>query len=104
MNAVNSVAPAMSIRGDRFAKVGSNDAVPALVGPNTRKVDLQGKTVIPRGSLAITGEDNIKGSIEAGKPADFVVISDDLLNLPKDRIRDVSSVMTVVGGKEVYKR
>jgi predicted amidohydrolase YtcJ len=42
-----TVAEAMAIKGDRIAAVGANDRILALAGPNTRLVDLQGKTVLP---------------------------------------------------------
>jgi hypothetical protein len=44
------------------------------------------------------------GRIEAGKFADFVVLSDDLLRISPEKIRDVRVEMTVVGGKIVYRR
>ena len=47
-------------------------------------------------------EENIKGSIAAGKLADYVVIAEDLYSIPVDRIKDVKIVRTVVGGKTVY--
>lgn len=47
VDAVNRVAHAIAIAGDRFVEVGSNEAVLALASANTRKVDLKGKTVIP---------------------------------------------------------
>jgi predicted amidohydrolase YtcJ len=47
-------------------------------------------------------EESIKGSIEPGKLADFAVLTDDILNCPVDRIRDIESEMTIVGGKIVY--
>jgi predicted amidohydrolase YtcJ len=40
-------ATAIAIVGDRILKVGSDKEIAALVGPGTRKIDLQGKTVIP---------------------------------------------------------
>ncbi len=43
-----------------------------------------------------------KGTIEAGKLADLVVLDKDLFKLPADRIRDARVVMTFVGGKAVY--
>jgi len=43
-----------------------------------------------------------KGSIEAGKWADLVVLEDDLLTLPEDRIRDLAIGATIVGGQLVY--
>lgn len=42
-----SIAQAIAIRGNRVASVGTNEAVSALAGPNTRVMDLKGKTVIP---------------------------------------------------------
>ena len=46
----------------------------------------------------------MKGSIEVGKLADFVVLSDDLLTMEARRIKDVEVAMTFVGGKAVYRR
>ena len=47
-------------------------------------------------------EENIKGSLEAGKLMDFVVLSDNLLTMDPDDIKDVTVLTTVVGGKVVY--
>ena len=41
------VAQAVAIRGDRFVAVGSNADIAKLTGPNTRQIDLGGKTVLP---------------------------------------------------------
>jgi predicted amidohydrolase YtcJ len=42
-----SYARAVAITGDKFTAVGTNDAVRALAGPDTRLVDLRGMTMIP---------------------------------------------------------
>lgn len=42
-----SIAQAIAIRGDRFVAVGTNQEIARLAGPNTRKIDLGGKAVIP---------------------------------------------------------
>ncbi len=42
-----SIAQAVAIRGDRFVAVGTNQDIARLAGPNTRRIDLGGKTVIP---------------------------------------------------------
>jgi len=47
-------------------------------------------------------EDDIKGSITVGKLADFVVLSDNLLTMDPDLIKDVTVLTTVVGGKIVH--
>src|SRR5439155_21414769 len=48
-------------------------------------------------------EEAIKGSITAGKVADFVVLSDDLHTVDKDKIKDIRIIRTVVGGSTVYR-
>ena len=47
-------------------------------------------------------EESIKGSIETGKLADMVVLTNDILTCPADSIREIKSFMTIVGGKIVY--
>ncbi len=44
-------------------------------------------------------EDNIKGSIEPGKLADLVVLSDDILTIPFEDIKNVKADMTIVDGE-----
>ena len=51
----------------------------------------------------LTGEANIKGSIERGKLADFVVLSDDILAVAARTIPQMKALSTYVGGKEVYR-
>jgi predicted amidohydrolase YtcJ len=47
-------------------------------------------------------EEDSKGSITAGKLADYVVLAEDLEKTPVDKIKDVKIVRTVVGGATVY--
>jgi len=47
-------------------------------------------------------EEDSKGSITAGKLADYVVLAEDLYSIPVDTIKDVKIIRTVVGGKTVY--
>src|SRR3990170_3340658 len=42
-----SIAQAIAIQGNRIAAVGQNQQVMTLSGPNTRVIDLKGRTVIP---------------------------------------------------------
>ena len=46
-DASRSIAQALAVRGNSIVAVGSDEAVTALVGPNTRKIDLGGKVVLP---------------------------------------------------------
>jgi hypothetical protein len=47
-------------------------------------------------------EEKIKGSLQPGKLADFVIYDANLLTLESEKIKDVKVKMTVVGGKVVY--
>lgn len=47
-------------------------------------------------------EDHL-GSIEAGKYADLVVLTDDYLTVTEENIRHLKPVLTLVGGHPVYK-
>ena len=46
-------------------------------------------------------EDHL-GSLEPGKLADFAVLDRDYMTVPEDELKDLRSVMTVVGGDVVY--
>jgi predicted amidohydrolase YtcJ len=50
------------------------------------------------------GQEHRRGSIEVDKLADLVVLSDDILACPEERIKDTTILMTVVGGNVVYER
>ena len=47
-------------------------------------------------------EEAIKGTITAGKLADYVVLAEDLHAIDPEKIKDIQIVRTVVGGKTVY--
>lgn len=47
-------------------------------------------------------EEDIKGSLEPGKLADMIVLSDDILTLDPEQIMDIEVEQTYVGGELVY--
>ncbi len=60
-------------------------------------------------SLTIWGahaafEEELKGSIEVGKLADFAVLDRDLMTVPEESLFRIQNVMTIVGGEVVYKK
>ena len=52
----------------------------------------------------LTFEEKEKGSLEAGKLADFIVLDRDILTCPLDEVRSTQVDETYLGGKLVYER
>jgi predicted amidohydrolase YtcJ len=50
----------------------------------------------------LTFDENKKGSLEAGKLADLVVLSDDPMTVEESKIPEISARMTMIGGRIVY--
>src|SRR5436190_1989220 len=54
------------------------------------------------GGAWVSGEEDKKGTLEPGKFADLAILSADYFKVPEDRIKDIESLLTMVGGKVVY--
>jgi predicted amidohydrolase YtcJ len=54
------------------------------------------------GSAWITADEARTGSIEVGKFADLAVLSADYLTVPEEQVRNLESLLTMVGGRIVY--
>lgn len=54
------------------------------------------------GSAWFSNEEDKKGAFIEGQLADFAVLSKDFFNIPAEEIKDIVSVMTVLGGKVVH--
>src|SRR3989442_15308141 len=55
-----------------------------------------------QGSSWFSSESGKKGAIAVGQLADFVALTDDYFSVPEEGIKDIESVLTVVGGKIVH--
>ena len=71
-------------------------------GPNQRiTIDEALRICTMHGAYA-SFEEDIKGSISAGKLADFVILADDPHDVDPDEIKNIEIVRTVVGGTTMY--
>jgi predicted amidohydrolase YtcJ len=78
------------------------DTVPGMIfQPQERLSVEEAIYVYTMGSAYSTFEEEVKGSVECGKLADFTVLSDDPRKMPES-IRDLKIEMTIVNGRVVY--
>jgi predicted amidohydrolase YtcJ len=88
-------APLMGIQG-MVTRKGWDGTV---WGSNQRLTVSEAIAVNTRNGAWASGEEAIKGSITAGKLADYVVLADDPHTVDVEKIKDIQIVRTVVGGK-----
>jgi predicted amidohydrolase YtcJ len=74
--------------------IGLNQAVDVVEAIRTYKIN---------GAYAGFDEDRL-GSIEEGKLADMIVLSDDITSVEPEEIKDIKVLTTIVDGKIVYQR
>jgi predicted amidohydrolase YtcJ len=73
-----------------------------VYGPDQKISREEALRLYTNGAAAYSFEEDLKGSIEAGKLADLVVLSHDLLTCPEEAIKDIQAIMTIVGGNVVH--
>lgn len=74
------------------------------VGSNQRIDVLEAIKLYTWNGAYASFEEDIKGSIEVGKLADFVVINSSILSTEESKIKDLSVEITVLDGKTVYQK
>lgn len=77
-------------------------AAGAVFNPEQRLTREQALKMWTWNAAYLSFDEDVKGSIEAGKYADLVVIDRDLLTCPEDEIREIEVVRTYLGGEPVY--
>lgn len=77
----------------------------ALHAATTRTLTVaEALSAYTRGSALAEFQESVKGTIARGRLADMVILSDDILSILPARIKDVSVLTTIVGGKVVHQR
>ncbi|WP_428667083.1 amidohydrolase [Runella sp.] len=75
-----------------------------VIGPEERLTPIEGLRAITINGAYEYFEENTKGSIEKGKLADLVVLSDDITTIEPSKIKDVQVLETIKEGKTIYKK
>ncbi len=73
-----------------------------LLGPEEKISRAEALRLFTVNSAYATFEEKVKGSIEPGKLADFVVLSQDIMTVPDDQILATKVTATYVGGRKVF--
>lgn len=71
-------------------------------GPNQRITVDQALRVCTINAAHASYDENVKGSITAGKLADFVILAEDPHDADPDHLKDIKVIRTVVGGKTMH--
>ena len=75
-----------------------------VYGPGEAVSMKEALTMYTRSGAFLTREEKIKGTLEAGKVADMLVLPEDLLNIAPEKLLSLKVDMTIVGGKVLYER
>lgn len=75
-----------------------------LVGPDERISVSDALRMFTYNSAWVSFDEHKRGSLEPGKLADLVVLSEALLDVPVENIRDVKVDMTYIDGEKLYMR
>jgi predicted amidohydrolase YtcJ len=73
------------------------------LGPEWGITAREALTLYTRNNAVLLGAEAELGSVEPGKRADLVVLSQDLLAVEPERIRDTRALMTILGGRVVHR-
>jgi predicted amidohydrolase YtcJ len=74
------------------------------LGPDQAITPTEALRLYTLGSAQVLGRERDLGSLEVGKLGDLVVLSQDILAVPPDAIRQTRALATVVGGRVVHRQ
>lgn len=74
----------------------------SMYGDDNRLEREEALRLYTHGSAWFSHEQDRKGLLKVGQYADFALLSSDFLSVPEEAIKDITSVLTVVGGQVVH--
>lgn len=74
----------------------------SLYGEENKLERLEALRLYTLGSAKLSREEHVKGSLAIGMYADMSVLSQDYFSVPEEMIKEIVSVLTILGGKAVY--
>ncbi|MDR7313871.1 amidohydrolase [Brevibacillus nitrificans] len=83
---------------NRLSKTGQE------VGVNQRVSVMEAIRMFTWNGAYASFEEGVKGSVEAGKLADLIVLDDCILDTPNEKIKDLRVEMTMIDGELVYQK
>ncbi|WP_454045959.1 amidohydrolase [Chryseobacterium sp. Marseille-Q8038] len=87
-----------------YAAVNRKTRSGMILGPNERISPIEALKAITINGAYQLQEENIKGSIKAGKIADFVILDQNPLTIAPENLRSIKVLETIKDGISVYKR
>lgn len=103
--AASSDAPAMPLDwklGVQAAVLRESKATGRVSGPEQRISREEAIRAYTMGGAWQDHMDQIKGSIEVGKVGDFCILDGDILSVEAHEIKDIRTLITIIGGRIVY--
>jgi len=101
-----AVAPASPLQGIYAAATRRtlDDKNPDGWVPEQKITPEEALIAYTRNAAYASFDEDIKGTLEAGKLADFVVLSENILKIDPVKIRDVDILQTYLGGKKLFEK
>ncbi len=99
-HAINSFNPFLML----YAAVTRKDEFGNVYGEDQKLTRMQALRTVTLNPAFLSFDEKTKGSLEPGKLADLVVLDRDYLECPDSEIREIEPVLTMVGGKVVFRK
>ena len=85
-----------------YMVVSRNTAGGQVIGPEQQVSREDALRMMTMNAAWLSFDEKKVGSIEVGKLADLAILTDDLMTVDEEKIKDIRSLLTVMGGEVVY--